>query len=52
VLRAIPPHGIAIEQLKMRVGNTDVIGDERRFVVGGSTYSKCVADSCYIGFSL
>jgi hypothetical protein len=56
VLRALPPDGIAIEKLQMRVAYAEFTGDTDTLKIklpkAGIVMTGCVADNCAVGLSL
>lgn len=52
VLRADPPNGLAVEKLHMCVGNQELKADENALLVGGNSFTGCLADGCEVGLAL
>jgi hypothetical protein len=56
ILKAEPPHGIAVERLHMRVKHVEFIGDtstlETRIGNSLMSFTGCFADNCQVGLAL
>ncbi|WP_441000273.1 HNH endonuclease [Fodinibius sp. SL11] len=57
IIRAMPPKGIAIERMKMRIHNHFVEGDEETLTIydpnaGSMNFTNYLVDNCKIGLSI